>query len=149
MPAESLYPPVGFHFRVEFQDNDELDGAEVHFQEVSGLAVEIETLNQKVGGENRFEYRLPVRAKHANLVLKRGLISDSKVIMWVKDSIETLEVSTATILVTLLNENSEPLSSYTFTHAWPQKWSISDFNAEESKLVIETLELAYQTFKIN
>ena len=148
MPADSYYPPVGFHFRVEFQDNNDLDGQEAYFQAVSGLSVEIEPMVKKVGGENRFEYKLPVRSKYSNLVLKRGLSSNSKLIKWVKDSVETLEVTTATVLVTLLNENHEPLSTYRFVHAWPQKWSVTDFNAEESKLVIETLELAYQNFKI-
>ncbi len=147
--AADYFPPVGFHFRIEFQDNPDLDGQEAYFQEVSGLSVEIETISKKVGGENRFDYRLPVRSKFSNLVLKRGMLKEgSKLLQWVKDSIETMEVTTATVLVMLLNEKHEPLATYRFVHAWPQKWSISDFNAEESKLVIETLELAYQYFRI-
>jgi phage tail-like protein len=148
MVPDPIYPPVGFHFRVEFQDNPDLDGQEAYFQEVSGLSVEIEPMSWKVGGENRFEFRLPSRTKYQNLVLKRGLLKDSKLIDWVKESIETLEVTTATVLVVLLNENHEPLSTYRFIHAWPQKWSVTDFNAEENRLVIESIELAYQYFKI-
>lgn len=146
--AADYSPPVGFHFRIEFQDNPDLNGQEAYFQEVSGLSVEIESMSKKVGGENRFEYRLPVRSKFQNLVLKRGMLNNSTLIQWVKDSIETMEVTTATVLVMLLNEEHEPLATYRFVHAWPQKWSITDFNAEDSKLVIETLELAYQYFRI-
>ncbi len=148
MAFDSYYPPVGFHFKVEFQDIPGLNGKDVYFQEVSGLSVDVETMSRKVGGENRFEYRLPVRTKYPNLVLKRGLLNDSGLIKWVNEALETLEVTTASVIVTLLNEQHQPLSSYRFVHAWPQKWSITDFNAEESRLVIETLELSYQYFKI-
>ena len=144
MASDIYYPPVGFHFRVEFQDIEGINNKDAYFQEVSGLSVSVEQHTQKVGGENRFEYRLPTKTKYSNLVLKRGMLKDSGLIDWVKESMETLEVKTATVLVTLLNENHQPLSSYRFVHAWPQKWSITDFNAEENRLVIETLELAYQ-----
>ncbi len=147
MAFDSYYPPVGFHFRVEFQDIPGLNAKDVYFQEVSGLSVDVETMSRKVGGENKFEYRLPVRTKYPNLVLKRGLLNDSGLINWVNDALETLEVTTASVIVTLLNEEHQPLSSYRFIHAWPQKWSITDFNAEESRIVVETLELSYHYFK--
>jgi phage tail-like protein len=34
-------------------------------------------------------------------------------------------------------------------HAWPKKWSLSDLDAEQSGIAIETLELHYRTFSIN
>jgi phage tail-like protein len=145
--ATTYYPPVGFSFRVEFdlggiRDND------FRFQDVSGINVQLETTTVKEGGENRFVHTLPVRAKYPTLVLKRGLLSDSTLIEWCKDTIENLDVQPTTVWVSLLNENHEPLQTYQFINAWPQKWSLSSFNAEESKVVIETLEIAYQHFRI-
>ena len=63
------YPPVGFHFRVDFgiAPQGDLDG---RFQEVSGLASELGSEEVVEGGENRFSHRLPGRAKFGNLVLK-------------------------------------------------------------------------------
>ena len=72
------YPPVGFHFRVEFG----LDGAgdqDSRFQEVGGLSAELGTEELQEGGENRFVHRLPTLPKYGNLVLKRGLLTDSVV----------------------------------------------------------------------
>ena len=148
MPTSLHYPPVGFHFRVEFQDVPELTIRDTFFQNVSGLSRELGTETINSGGENRFSFKLPTRAQYPNLVLTRGLLVDSKLIKWATDAIEHLDILTSTVMVTLLNENHEPLQTYQCIHAWPQKWNISGFNAEESKIVVETMELAYQYFKI-
>lgn len=148
MAVSTYYPPVSFHFKVEF-DLDGIRDQDFRFQEVSGLNVEIETEALKSGGENRFTYALPTRARYANLTLKRGLFADSRLIRWCKEAVETLEVEPTTVFVTLLNDKHEALQLYSFFNAYPLKWSISDFNAEDSKLVIETIELSFQYFKIS
>ncbi len=145
--VDVLYPPVGFHFKVEF-DLSGISENDFRFQEVSGISTELETESIKEGGENRFLHHLPIRAKYNDLVLKRGLLSDSTLLEWCKDAIENLSISPTNVWVTLLNEQQEPLQTYSFVNAWPKKWSISDFNAQESRLVVETLELSYQYFKI-
>jgi phage tail-like protein len=141
-----LYPPVGFHFRVEFS-LDGLGENDTRFQEVSGLAAELGIEEVTEGGENRFSHRLPTRAKYSNLVLKRGLVTDSKVIKWCRDAIENFVFEPATVNVTLLNESHEPLAeTYSFIRAWPVKWAVSDFKAQENAVVMETLELSYNYF---
>lgn len=142
------YPPVGFFFKVVFQGLPGSMDQDGYFQEVSGLSRELETETIKSGGENRFSYKLPTRAQYPNLVLKRGLFTDSAIIPWVNDAIENLEIKPVTVLVKLLNEKGAPLVTYQCSNAWPQKWSISPFNAEESRIVVETMELIYHHFKI-
>ena len=56
------------------------------------------------------------------------------------------EIEPKTINVFLLDEKHEPLQSWNIKNAYPIKWNVSDFNAEESKIVIETLELTYNYF---
>lgn len=142
------YPPVGFHFRVEFQGIPGLQKQDAYFQEVTGLSRELETESIKSGGENRFTYKLPTRGQYPNLVLKRGLFLDSAVINWANDAILHLDIKPVTVLVTLLNEKHQPLQTYNCVNAWPLKWSVTDLNAQESRLVVETLELYYQYFEI-
>ncbi|NOR10394.1 MAG: phage tail protein, partial [Desulfovibrionaceae bacterium] len=98
------------------------------------------------GGENRFEHRLPARGKFGNLVLKRGLLTESGVIEWIKDAIENFEFKPADVLVSLLDEEHQPLASWTFVAAWPVKWSLGAFDAKKNEVVVETLELAYRYF---
>ncbi|WP_299441151.1 phage tail protein [uncultured Aquimarina sp.] len=141
----TYYPPVGFHFSVEFTGLS--TGEKDHqFQSVSGLTVDIETEEITEGGENRFKHKIPVRTKYPNLVLKRGLLVDSKVVDWCKKAVENFDFEPINLIVKLLNEKHEPLLSWNIVHAYPIKWSIADFNAEESKVVIETIELVYNYY---
>lgn len=141
----TYYPPVSFHFSVEFTGLS--TGQKDHqFQSVSGLTVDIETEEITEGGENRFKHKIPVRTKYPNLVLKRGLLVDSKVVSWCKKAVEDFEFEPIDLIVKLLNEKHEPLLSWNIVHAYPIKWSIADFNAEESKVVIETIELVYNYY---
>lgn len=140
----TYYPPLGFHFRVEFTD---IDG-EFEFQSVSGLSVELQTEEFAEGGENRFKHKMPVRTSFPNLVLKRGIKINSELISWCRNAVENFEIVPKDITVSLLNEEHEPLTTWNIVHAWPVKWSVTDFNAEESKIVIESIELAYNYFNI-
>ncbi len=140
------YPPVGFHFLVRFGFSGNQDDS--RFQSVSGLSVEYETETVTEGGENRFVHELPVRTKYSTLVLKRGMLVGSDVVKWCLDAFEKRQFVPTDLQVLLLNENSEPLKVWKLARAWPKKWSVSDFNAEENALVIETLELSYHYFKI-
>jgi len=138
----NYYPPLGFHFKVEFTQFK----GEFEFQSVSGLSVDLETEEIAEGGENRFKHKLPVKTKFPNLVLKRGLLVDSELITWCRNALENFDITPTDLTVKLLNEEHEPLMTWNVVHAYPVKWSIADFNAEESKIVIETIELAYSYF---
>ncbi len=143
----NYYPPVGFHFLVEFEGlgSQEKDH---QFQSVSGLSVDIETEEMAEGGENRFKHKLPVKTKYPNLTLKRGMLIDSAVIDWCRDAIENFSFSPVNLTIKLLNEEHQPLISWNVVHAYPVKWSVEDFNAEESKLVVENFELTYNYFTL-
>jgi phage tail-like protein len=143
----SYQPPVGFHFRVEFDlpgiaDND------FRFREVAGLSMEVEEETLNEGGENRFSHKFPVRARYPDLVLKRGLLKGSAVFNWCKNAIQDLDIAPTTVWVMLLDGEHKPLQTYTVVNAWPKKWSISDFNAETSAIVVESMDLAYHYYRV-
>jgi phage tail-like protein len=138
------YPPWSFYFRVEFGISKNKD--DVRFQSVSGLAVEYDMEEFKEGGENRFTHKLPVRTKYSDLVLKRGMLTDSEVIKWCLRAFRDRDFQPSDITVTLMNEKSEPLKVWKVVHAVPRKWQASDLNANENAVVIETLELSYRYF---
>lgn len=145
------YPPVGFRFKVKIEGVPDVE-EDMYFQSVGGLSVDIETEEYAEGGENRFKHKLPVRTKYPNLVLKRGLLTNSEVIKWCKEAIEDFIFTPKDIVISLFGEANElgeekPLATWKIASAIPVKWSVDEFNAEQSKIVTETLELAYQFYK--
>ncbi len=140
------YPPWGFYYRVEFGVSKNKN--DVRFQTVSGLSVEYDTEEYKEGGENRFTHKLPVRTKYSDLVLKRGMLTDSEVINWFFRAFRDRDFQPTDLNVILMNEKSEPLRTWQVAHAIPRKWLVSDLNAGENSVVIETLELSYRYFTL-
>jgi phage tail-like protein len=140
------YPPVGFHFSVFFSGISAEGDNDTRFQSVSGLTMEYDTESIKEGGENRFEHKLPGRTKYPDLSLKRGMLTNSNVINWVKNALQNREFKPIQIIVKLLNEEHQPLKTWNIMNAWPKKWAVSDFNAQENAIVVETLDISYSFF---
>jgi phage tail-like protein len=140
------YPPWGFYYRVEFDISKNKN--DVRFQTVSGLSVEYDMEEYKEGGENRFTHKLPVRTKYADLVLKRGMLTESELLDWFLKAFRDRDFQPTDLNVILMNEKSEPLRTWKVSHAIPKKWTISDLNANENAVVIDTLELSYRYFTI-
>ena len=152
---EVRYPPVGFSFTVDFVEvvNSQTVSAfntkhDLEFQSVAGLSVDLETEEFAEGGQNRFKHKLPVRAKYPNLVLKRGLLVNSDLIAWCRDAIENGIFRPLQANIVLLNPERQPLMAWNLTNVYPIKWNVDTFNAEESKIVIETLECSYNYYNL-
>jgi len=143
--AGGYFPPVSFHFKVTFlgigNDND------CRFQSVSGLNIDMQTKTIKEGGENRFEHVLPSGTRYSNLILKRGLLVDSGIIEWCMNAFRNLKIEPVDLIIDLLDEKHDPLMSWDVINAWPVKWSVSEMNAEQNSVFIETIELSYNYFK--
>jgi phage tail-like protein len=141
-------PPVGFHFSVDVlgvNPNDQ----DTRFTDVSGLNIELATEEIAEGGQNRFLQKYPVRSKHPDLVLKRGLLKNSEVIKWVQDCTENMLITPKNIDVYLLDEEHNPLMTWHVINAYPTKWTLSDFAASNNAIVVETLTFFYQYFSID
>ncbi len=141
-----LYPPTSFSFTVNGISNTE--GIDSQFQSISGLSATIETEEYAEGGENRFVHHLPKRAKYSSLVLKRGLIQDSGLISWCRNAMEKFSFEPRDLIISLSGgtESTAPLMVWNVIGAYPVKWEVSEFNAEENKLAIENIELRYRYF---
>ena len=145
MPAKD--PIVGFHFGVVFELFPQTL-VDTRFQSVSGLKSTLETEPYTEGGQNRFKHSLPLRSGYQDLILKRGLTADvSGLSIWCNQGIENFVFSPANLVISLLNEYALPIKVWYVSHAIPLIYEFSDFNAEENKIVIETITLKYNFFK--
>ncbi|MEY8760235.1 phage tail protein [Chryseobacterium tongliaoense] len=145
MPDSNPIP--GFYFSVIFELLPQFS-IDTKFQSVNGLKVTMETESYTEGGQNKFKHQLPLRSGYQDLVLKRGLTSDmSGLSMWCNQALEDFVFYPANLVVSLLNEKGNPLKVWYVSHAIPLSYEFSDFNAEENKMVIETITLKYNFFK--
>jgi phage tail-like protein len=143
-----IYPPPGFHFLVVFEMFPQTP-QDIRFQSVTGLSVTVPTETIAEGGENRFKHQFPGVPQFNKLVMKRGLFLGSFVSHWARNTIQNVEFEfePKNILISLLNDNHIPLNVWHVFNAYPTKIDISEFNAEQNTLVVETLEFTYQYFK--
>jgi phage tail-like protein len=141
-----IYPPPGFHFLVVIEMFPQTP-QDFRFQSVSGLNVEIPSEAVAEGGENRFKHQMPGIPQYGKLTLKRGMFIGSLLSGWFKNAFENFEIDPKNVIISLLNDLHVPLTTWHVYNAYPVKVNVSEFNAEQNTLVIETLELAFQYYK--
>jgi phage tail-like protein len=148
------YPPVAFHFGVTLvgiTSAGRETPADASFQEVSGIRVESGHEEVVEGGQNKFVHRLPKQATYGNLVLKRGVVVlASPLADWVAETLGSelsRQIKLRNVMVTLKNEQHDPLITWTFVNAYPVKWETASLNSMESSVLTETMELSYQYFE--
>ena len=133
-----------FFFKVFFV-SDDFVADPIGFSDVSGLSVELQTEEVFEGGGNTYAYRLPKQAKPKNLVLKRALNPvPPNVIDWARDCVEKCSIRPLTVVISLEDASEQQLKTWNVMNAYAVKLSVSDFNANKSEVVIETLELTCQ-----
>ena len=115
------------------------------FMQCSGLQIEFDVYEYHEGGNNDFVHRLPGAARYPNLVLSRGLTNEVALLKWFWATQTQADLKEVTI--TLSYGKSEP-RSWTFTDAFPVKWSGPQMDANATDVAIETLEIAHSGLKM-
>lgn len=128
-------PLLGFRFCVFFfKSNGLLNPLDSRFKRVSGIGSTISLDTNQ----------LPEAVTHNHLLLERGLTVGSLLSAEFDVVMSEFKFSPGNVLVSLLNGTGVPVSSWLFMKAYPVKWSVSDLNADQNEVVIESLELAYR-----
>ena len=146
-------PVTVFRFEVEFLGAAlnliaPLGYIKMSFQKVTGLKQTLGVEKLRVGGENRFEIPLPNPSTFETLKLEKAFNPDDSLLHWVRMATELFVFLPVDISVKMMGPDYKtPLSAWYFQKAWPVSFSLTDLNASENGLVIQTLELAYQGFK--
>ena len=136
--------PVAFCFSVKFHG---FRGDDTSFKELSGISTELVTEELTEGGENSFVHRLPTGRKQGKLVLKRGIGKiETPLVSWCKKIFEgnfSETIETMPIDVSILNSESEPECTWTFSNAFPVSWEIEEFQSTKNEIAIEKIEFSY------
>ncbi len=135
--------PFGaFRFRVE------LDGiATAAFTEVTGLSSSTDVIEYRTGN-TRIAAKLPGLNKYANIVLKRGITHHSALLDWFNETRRLGAQSTRKEMsITLIGPGGETIRTWSFTDAYPVKWTGPTLNAASNQIATESLEIAHTGLK--
>jgi phage tail-like protein len=114
------------------------------FDECTGISVEYDVVAYEEGGQNAFVHKLRGRAKHPNLVLKRGVTHEQTLFRWFADCQESLKLKTIT--VSLIGPDRQAVRSWAFANAFPVKWTGPNLKGGSNAIATETLEIAHEGF---
>ena len=117
-----------------------------YFTEVSGLNSELEVMTYNEGGKNDGVHKLPTRMKHPNLVLKRGVTAVKDLQQWTLDSY--MGPARKEVTLTMYNEALQKVRTWSFKNAYPVKWTGPNFNAGQSAIATESIEIVHDGIQI-
>lgn len=119
-------------------------GTKIGFQEVSALSLEHEVISYEHGAmiDGTAPMKSPGKTKYADsITLKRGYFrQDSEMQDWLT-AIRTDETARRTVVITLLDEQQQPVMTWTVYKAWPSKIDGISLNAGQSQAAIESITL--------
>lgn len=143
MRAELDDPLLGFRFAVFFMGvTGPAFPLDFRFQSVEGLGqgITVERLGDQAALNPR---QYPSGRAENQLELKRGMPRISTYRMEVLKSFEEYKFKPRNVMVSILDENGIPFSTWLLREAYPTKWSISGLDATANQVVIENLSLTY------
>ncbi len=142
------YPLPVFHFQVQW------GGTKLGFAEVSGLNIENQAIEYRDGLSPTYSaMKMPGIPKYGNITLKRGILSDDNEFYDWLNTIKMNKVGDGNsdrrdLIISLLNENHEPVITWKAVNAFPVKIEGPGLKATGNEVAIESLEVAHEGLTI-
>ena len=141
MPQQ--YPLPVFHFTVQW------GGTRIGFSEVTGLTQENQAIEYRDGSFPEYSsIKMPGLRKFSNVTLKRGIVkADNDFFKWLS-TIKLNQVERRDVVVSLLNENHEPVMTWKVHNAFPVKVEGPGLKASGNEVAIESIEIAHEGLEL-
>jgi phage tail-like protein len=115
------------------------------FSSCEGLGCEVVLETREEGGNNAYVWQLPTRLKFSNIKLSRPLGADTaKVAAWVSSVAQGYERKTAVIQA--MRADGKVVAEWSVVDVIPVRWTGPSLNADQPKVLTETLEIAHHGF---
>lgn len=142
----STDPGIGYVFRVT------IDGEQLGvFTKLDGLSAKYEVEKVQEGGENGYVHHLPGRVTYENVKLSRPVDGGSANLAVWFSRLQTnvpnkQQTARNTASITAYGPHGKPLMSWNLRDVFPVSYKGPSFEAGQSKVLIETIELAHNGF---
>lgn len=135
------YPMTGLHFEVRWGDSQNTSS----FSEVSGLTMEAEAVEYRSGDDRALTVqKIPGLKKFGNVSMGRGIMpkeAGDGLFAWYQ-TIKAGTVERRTVTISLLNEELDPVMTWTVSNAWPVKVEGPGLNSTGNEIAVEKIEFA-------
>jgi phage tail-like protein len=141
--SAEVWPLPKFYFQVKW------DTEEMSFQEVSGLDIEAQPIEYRLGNSPEFStVKMPGLKKSGNVTMKKGVYSgDNKFWDWF-NQIKMNTIARVPVTISLLDESGDPTMVWTLANAWPTKITGTDLKSDGNEVAIETIEIVHEGLTI-
>ncbi len=135
----SNYPVTAFHFQVEW------GGTRIGFTEVSGLTVEVQSIDYRDGSSPEYQVtKMPGIPQYSTITLKRGMfVGDNEFFQWL-NTVKLNQIERRDLTISLLNEEHAPVTVWKVKNAWPSKVEGPSLNSTGNEVAVETIELTHE-----
>lgn len=142
--TNGLSSPIrGFRFTANFEGL-----GTTSFKSVEGFSSEVEAVDYREGGFGYLTKRkLPGLVSYNAITLQKGLYSNPILYNFFNDYLEGSNFTPVNAVITVFNNAGEPTASWSVINAWPSKYESSGLSAEDSAILVETLELQHEGIK--
>jgi phage tail-like protein len=114
------------------------------FLHCSGLELTFDVYEYREGGNNDFVHRLPGGIHYPNLVLSRGLTREDALLKWFWATHTQAERKE----ITLTLRTNEAERTWTFSDAFPVRWTGPQIDSGGTDIATEMLEIAHSGLKM-
>jgi len=142
MPAGSRSDPyANYNFLVE------IDGiTQAGFRECSGLDSTTNSIDYREGSDPNHVRKLAGLNSFAPLTLTRGITDSAELWNW-RQTVVNGRTERRNGSVILLDGAAEEKLRWNFFNAWPSKWTGPSFNATDSAVAVEVLEITHEELR--
>ena len=87
---------------------------------------------------------MPGIKKSGNLILKKGVFANDDIYQALISKIALNTYKRMTVVIRLLDENTEPRMTWQIKNAFPLKYTSTEMKSESSEAAIESIEFTHQ-----
>jgi phage tail-like protein len=116
------------------------------FLNCNGLSMEFDVFEWAEGGNNEFIHHLPGRVRYPYLQFSAGMTDDNAMQTWFWKTREQAELKEVTVELTTQDGNTK--RAWSFTDAYPVRWSGPGVAAAGQGYAIESLDVAHSGLKM-
>lgn len=137
------YPVSAFHFQVEW------GGTRIGFTEVSGLSIELQTIDYREGSSLEYQVtKMSGIPQYSNITLKRGIFrGDNEFFQWL-NSVKMNNTDRRELTISLLDEEHNPVMVWKVKEAWPSKVEGPSLNSTGNDVAVESIDLSHEGLTI-